>query len=555
MKKLISIFGLVLFLCGSALANVSLKNGNFFIGYKDIVYPGGFEPRVERVYNSKTPYKGIFGWGWGTEYEVYLTVSADGSVIVHEFGGGAENRFIPVGFSKEELSKAADLIVQQARAAGIVSNPKAIQDYRNKLLSDATFRNDEWEKFKAQGKVQARQLKSGTQLYSSRFNYQYITKVIDGYVRTFDNGRIEKFSDSGKLVQIADRNGNFIKFSYGKEGHLASLVDNFNRKIFFEFNNQGLIEKITGESKKVAEYKYNNLSELVQSKDVDGNIYQYDYSSDKRHNLTKIKYSDNTSMDIEYYGRDKFENVKRIKDRDGSVSEYGYDYAGLDQGNYKVSTVLRDKSGNKISSTSYEYYGKTKATGEQWTYRMIAVVDGERTETEYNECCGLPVMIKKGDRTTLFDYDKKGRLIKKETPVELSVLQYHPEVGKVTRVEKTNKNRKQKEWSEFEYDKKGNLLFAKNSDKKTVRLFYDSNGRIKSMVDQNKRQIAFKYNENSKPIEISDPKLGTIKVSYSNSGEIKNVESSAGRKIALEVTSAFQNLLEIIRPAGVNLSL
>ena len=74
-------------------------------------------------------------------------------------------------------------------------------------------------------------------------------------------------------------------------------------------------------------------------------------------------------------------------------------------------------------------------------------------------------------------------------------------------------------------------------------------------MDQNKRRIGFKYNENSKPVEITDPALGTITVSYTNSGEIKKVDSTSyGRTIALQVTSAFQNLLDIIRPAGVSLS-
>jgi hypothetical protein len=66
--------------------------------------------------------------------------------------------------------------------------------------------------------------------------------------------------------------------------------------------------------------------------------------------------------------------------------------------------------------------------------------------------------------------------------------------------------------------------------------------------------LDFKYNENSKPIEITDPKLGAIRVSYKNSGEIDKIDSSSGQKVAIQVTSAFQNLLEIIRPAGVNLS-
>ena len=49
------------------------------------------------------------------------------------------------------------------------------------------------------------------------------------------------------------------------------------------------------------------------------------------------------------------------------------------------------------------------------------------------------------------------------------------------------------------------------------------------MVDQGRRTITFKYDENSKPVEITDPALGTINVSYNNSGEIKKV---AGGKSA-----------------------
>ncbi|MGH9604944.1 MAG: DUF6531 domain-containing protein [Terracidiphilus sp.] len=45
--------------------------------------PGGFEPKTERVYNSKTGFKRMLGYGWGTDYEVYLETEGDGSVLVH----------------------------------------------------------------------------------------------------------------------------------------------------------------------------------------------------------------------------------------------------------------------------------------------------------------------------------------------------------------------------------------------------------------------------------------------------------------------------------------
>lgn len=540
---------------GVATANVSLKNGNFFMTYTDVFYPGGFEPRIERVYNSKTPYKGVFGYGWGNEYEMYLTVSADGSVVVHEYGGGAENRFSPVAFKADELDKAVETIGAAAQKAGVAGTATQLTEYKRKLKTDATFRNDEWEKFRAQGKLQPRQLASGTQLQSNRFSYQYITKTADGYVRAYDTGKMERFDNTGRLTRIADKNANFIDFTYGKDGKLQKLVDNFNRKMFFTFNAQGLLEKIEGENGRKAMYKYNGAQELVESVDVDGNKFAFKYDAEKRHNMVEIGYSDKTTMAMTYYSRDKFENIKSVKDRDGTLTEYTYEFDAKDKGHYTVGVNVKSVEGKLVSRGGYEYFLKNKADGEEWTYKLTTTLDGDRTETVYNECCGLPLIIKHGTEETSFEYDSRGHVTKKTTPTEVTELKYDPKAGKVSYVARYSKaNKKDQSWSQFKYDDKGNLVFAKNSENKGVQLVYDQNGRIKSMVDQNRSRIDFKYNENSKPVEISDPSLGAITVSYTNSGEIKKVESSAGRKIALQVTSAFQNLLDIIRPAGVSLS-
>ena len=352
-----------------------------------------------------------------------------------------------------------------------------------------------------------------------------------------------------------DKNGNFIDLSYGRDGHLQKIVDNFNRKIFFTFNAQGYLDQVDGEGGKKAHYKYNELGELIFSKDVDGNVYTYKYDTARRHNMIEIGYADKSTMAMTYHPREKGENIKSVKERDGSVTEYNYTFEPGDLSQYVIQVKSKGSDGKQISLSEYEYFMKTKSTGEDWTYRMITTVDGDRTETVYNECCGLPILIKRAGEETSFEYDPKGHVTKKTTPSEVTELSYDPKVNKINKVVRYSKqNKKDTNWSTFQYDDKGNLIFAKNSEGKGVKLFYDSNGRIKSLMDQNKRRIDFKYNENSKPVEITDPSMGTITVSYTNSGEIKKVESTAGRKVALQVTAAFQNLLDIIRPAGVNLS-
>src|SRR3989338_7767393 len=167
-KRALLAAGTLVFAGAIAHANVSLKNGNFFIGYKDVVYPGGFEPKIERIYNSKTPFNGIFGRGWGTEYEAYLSVSADGSVVVHEYGGGAENRFSPRSFDKAELDKAIVEITDVAAKDGVLTSGELRKSYGDKLRKDAMFRNDEWQKYVQRGKLKPRVLKEGTQLVSNK---------------------------------------------------------------------------------------------------------------------------------------------------------------------------------------------------------------------------------------------------------------------------------------------------------------------------------------------------------------------------------------------------
>jgi YD repeat-containing protein len=549
MRYWVGLFSLLISI--NSFAQVSLKNGNFFVSFTDIAYPGGFDPKIDRVYNSKTAFRGIFGHGWGNEYEVYLTISADGSVIAHEYGGGAENRFSPSAFKDEELTKAVNQITEAASKAwpNAIGNP---DNYKKQLKSDLKFRNEEWEKLRRAGKIEPRKLANGTQLHSNKFSYQYITKVADGYVRTFDNGKVEKFDDFGRLIKVSDKNSNFIEIKYGKEGHIEKILDNFNRKMFFSFNSRGLVEKIQGESGKVAEYKYDSEDHLVFSKNSTGETYTFKY--DKRHNMLEIGYADKSSMQMTYYPKEQFENIKTVKDKDGSMTEYGYERdAGA--GSIAIKVKVKNKDGKQLSESKFEYVTKKKSDGEEWTYKLVTTVDGVKTETTYNECCGLPLLIKQGNEETAFEYDTKGHVTKKTTPQEVTDLKYDPKVNKVSRVARYSKvNKNQMTWSEFNYDPKGNLIFAKNSEKKGVKLLYDNNGRIKTLIDQNRRQIHFKYNENSKPIAITDPSLGTITVSYQNSGEIKKVESTAGRKIALQVTAAFQNLLDIIRPAGVSLS-
>jgi YD repeat-containing protein len=259
-------------------------------------------------------------------------------------------------------------------------------------------------------------------------------------------------------------------------------------------------------------------------------------------------------MGMEYYGPEKNGSVKSVREKDGTVTQYDYVLNNKDY--YGVSIKVSGADGKLITQSEYQYYNQMLADGELWTKKLVTTVDGEKSVTVYDANCKLPALIEQGGDSSRFQYDSKCHVTLKESPTSTTQLTYDPVVGKVSSVtQKSRLNPKDQTWSQFSYDPKGNLITAKNSEGKGVRMVYDPKGRIQGMVNQEGHQVLFKYNQNSRPIEITDPKLGTITISYSNSGEIKSVDSSGGRKVASQVTQEFQELLEIIRPAGVSLSL
>lgn len=545
----------------SAPAEVSLQNGNFYVGYKDIVLPGGFEPTIERVYNSKTSFKGIFGNGWGTDYEVHLQTQGDGTVDLFEYGGGADNLFQPPDMSQEEVQKAVDQIVAVALKQQDISGDQNTADYRNKLLNDAAFRRGEWSGYVKKGLLQPRQLPVGTKLVSMRFSYQTLLVTRDGYRRVMENGNTQFFGKDGKLRQIADQNNHYLLFSYDVPGQIT-LRDDSNRSLVLTENDRGLVVRVESSNHQICTYSYNERDELTGVTDANGGKVAYTYDRAGRHNMTRIVLADQSTMEITYYPIEAFENVKSVKDTDGTLTSYTYNLDKQDRGHYTVSYTVQEPGdngapGKVISTCSYEYFHKNLPNGVEYMSQMISIVDGDKTDTTYNTV-GLPVRIEKNGEVTTFAYDDRGHVTRKETPDSITELTYDPLVDKVTWVHIASKNAPADvQESRFSYDSKGNLLKA-NAQGKTVTLQYDAKGRISELDVSNGQAITFTYNALSKPVIIgllvNGKPSAAINVTYNDDGSIKGVSSDKGRQTALAVTSAFQELLDIIRPAGVNLN-
>ena len=523
-----------------AHAGVNLKNGNFYISYTDIVVPGGGKKlEITRTYNSKSTEVGWFGFGWGSEFETKLELSADGSVIVHEHGSGAKTRFTPK--TPVDAVAASTKIVNEMKKKTALSE-KASADLIVKLANNSELRHTYAVNFGV-----AATIAPGSVLYSSDRGQQELTVTKEGFRRSHNDGRVDSFNLNGQLVRISDKTGYFISFNY-KDGNLESLKDSQAKQIYFSWYPGGLVKELWSAGDKKAAFKYDE-TDLVQSKDVGENIYDYGY--DKSHNLSEIRYSDKTKVKVSYDSKTFF--VTEIVDRSGEKTGYQYGFDSKNPENHYWTIVNKAGFDGKPSANRYEYEIRTTADGTRYSYRILTEINGIKTDTIFGEH-SLPVKIARGNHVTNFEYNNNGLLTKKSsTKGDFVNIDYNEKINKIKKVVNNDGS------TDFEYDEKGNLVKASNNQGKTVFLIYDSKGKISKMVDQesasSRRVLAFKYNSLGKPVEIEMEKVGKINVAYDNYGEIKKVESSAGHKMALQVTQAFQNLLTIVKPAGVNLNM
>ncbi|HMD02397.1 MAG TPA: DUF6531 domain-containing protein, partial [Candidatus Baltobacteraceae bacterium] len=187
MRRRLGVFVVTLLSLGfaapSLAATVYPNTGSFFLDFTDMPKTSGTGQNmiVERVYNSTTYTRGIFGTGWGSWFEERLEVRDDGALVVHEWGSGASNVFTP---TPPATTRSKDAILAEVMTAAEKTGEFGSESDRTAYRAWAADRVDlEWERFREYGLVKPPEIPVGATFTSSRFGNQVITRVAEGYQR------------------------------------------------------------------------------------------------------------------------------------------------------------------------------------------------------------------------------------------------------------------------------------------------------------------------------------------------------------------------------------
>lgn len=550
MKWILSFLLFVLF-SPFSMAIVDMRNANYSETWTDLEIPGaGYDLRVVRTYNSRSLMNGIFGFGWCSEFETKLDITPEGNIKLTECGGGMEILYTPKNFSAKDLDKTIDNILAKVKQKEKAKSAEFFKELRLELINKV----DKRIQMAAEYGVEA-DVKEGVVYLANGKEVENFVYQKGFFVRNLPDGTSMRFDQKGRLAFMYDKNKNFLKFNY-KDKVLTDIVDNNSRKLNFKYQGKR-ISQISGPQGKQATYKFKNLDDLSWVKNAWGNVYTYEY--DELHNMRQANWPDGTNIKIGYDVNKDW--VTSFTDRNKCVESYKYESNPADKFNHYWSTVKKVCGKEVVNESRFEFIHKVRSDGVTYLHRTISNLNGVQWDILYDESFGKPLSIKKNNQITKYEYFPNGQVKVKDSGLTKSTFEYFPgaagsgKSGKVKKVSSVFLNDKGKQIgtkvSEFNYDEKGNLTFAKNSDGQEIILTYDSKGRIETIKDQAKKLVKVQYDEKlSKPKTIIRPGLGTVVINYNQKGEIKKAESPDGPQVAVQVASTFNNYLDVIAPAS-----
>ena len=327
--------------------------------------------------------------------------------------------------------------------------------------------------------------------------WQTITKQSDGgYLLTLPGGGRHLFDSAGRLLKVADLNGNELVLTYSDNGNLLKITASTGRWLEFIYDINGNIARITDPLNRTYTYQVDRHGDLVSFSDPPGRTTGYRY--DAFHNLTEIRYPDNSVKKVTY---DTEQDLMVEESGPGSIKKrFNYDKASL-------SVSIAD---SREKTTKIVYAPD---------FKKQTIIDplGGKTVREFDDD-HLIIRIKDpAGHQRSFNYDDYGNLISITNALGYSTkYSYDTKLKLPVAIVDTLGRR-----YGMKYDERGNLIALINPEGLMQRLTYNRFGKLKEHINENGHKTRYEYDSNGHLIKVFDNLGNIFEAQYNQTGQIQ----------------------------------
>ena len=510
---------------------VCSANGNLFIFEKDIgIKARGFNIEIIRSYNShRSGNLGPFGFGWTHNYNIKLVENLDDSVTLYD-GDGSKHIFISEG-------------------AGVYTPPDRIHSKLRKNI-DGSF---------------VLLLKDG-----SRYNFNSYGVLLNIEDK---NGNRLTFSYLGdKLTRVEDDSGLNITINY-HAGKISSIVDPIGRQIRYEYLVNDLVE-VTDAMGNSSLYLYYDNHKLKGDIDRVDSTTLFSYTDgNKVKDIKKSKYDRSTGTYITPFLLYSFEYdnenmVVNVIDAMGHKTSIKHNNLGNPtKFTDSLSSVTRmgwDGDMNMVSSTDanshttvYEYDSYGNLIKETKPLGHSTIVDWQNVDSDLKYISLLVKSTNAKGFSTLYNYDSMNNLIRiTDATGNSSSLKYDAFGYVIEEIDFRGNN------TLYSYDTHGSMITSTDAIGSVKRYEYDAVGRLVSITDAIKHTTSYLYDDNDRLIKLTDALGNEQKYYYNAAGSLLYSIDANGHRTGVgsniigkvdEITDASDNKTSFLYDKNGNL--
>ncbi|MCM1056092.1 MAG: DUF6531 domain-containing protein [Firmicutes bacterium] len=365
-----------------------------------------------------------------------------------------------------------------------------------------------------------------------------------------------RYDVMGRLTEMSDALGHSLAFGYDSVGHLVSQTDANGNTTKYEYSPGGNITDITDAEGNHTAYTYNELGQVLTETDALGNTVTYTY--DRIGQVTSLTNAMGNTMIFTYTMDGRIETVQ---DAEGAVTRYTYDACGnlsgtedalgnivryeYDAMNNQIKECM-DAPGEPICATLYQYDKKGRMIKEilpildekVYDYdgndNMVSFTDEEGQETTVRyDLNDRPTAITYSDgRTAAFRYNRRGELVEMQDWNGTAAME-RDILGRLVKV--TDHNGRE---TGFAYDAAGNRTGITYPDGTTAVYAYDRNNRLVKVTDGEGQAVQYTYDGAGNLLSIAQPGSASV-CTYNANGQPVKVDHSLGDNVSMRETFAY----------------
>lgn len=449
-----SLLGYVVYLCGSDADPVNTATGNFYHDETDLTIATRSVPlKFSRHYNSKDSRSGPLGIGWTHSYNISLTsgLGMGGDEVAVRWGDGRTDYWV------------------ENPSGGYDPNMPGLHDELEEDTAtwEVTRKNLDVYTFDSGGKLLSIADKNGntfTLSYNHPTNPGLVTSISDPANRpltlTYTGDLLTGLSDF-------DTPPRTVNFNY-TGNQLTQVTDVLGNTIDYTYDSTGYLETINDQRGVTAVTNvYDADGKVRQQTDGNGNTTEFVYGTEAGFNKTTIVYPDSNEVD---HLHSENNLLLMIRYPQGSV-HYSYDD---DMGR----TQIIDRNGN-VTNFGYDSRGNVISTTEP--NDPCDPYDGGATTVEYSDVRFPDLPTRKTDalgRETIWEYDLNGNCVREEDPNGFERAWTYNSFGQ--KLAETDKNGNV---ATYIYDANGLLTETLNAEGDHTWFGYDALWRLRHVTD------------------------------------------------------------------------